>query len=77
MAYSTFDRQCMTRALALAAKALCTTSPNPAVGCVIAREERVTAEGFTRPAGGNHAEIEALQQAPDSRGSTVYVTLEP
>ena len=57
MAYSTFDRQCMTRALALAAKALCTTSPNPAVGCVIAREERVTAEGFTRPAGGNHAEI--------------------
>jgi len=51
--------------------------PNPHVGCVLVRDGHVIGEGFTQPAGGNHAEIEALAMAGDARGATAYVTLEP
>jgi diaminohydroxyphosphoribosylaminopyrimidine deaminase/5-amino-6-(5-phosphoribosylamino)uracil reductase len=44
---------------------------------VLVRDRHVIGEGFTRPAGGNHAEIEALQAAGDASGATAYVTLEP
>lgn len=74
---STVDRQMMSRALQLAAKGRFTSAPNPSVGCVIARDNNIIGEGFTRPAGSNHGEIEALQQAVDSAGATAYVTLEP
>jgi diaminohydroxyphosphoribosylaminopyrimidine deaminase/5-amino-6-(5-phosphoribosylamino)uracil reductase len=48
------------------------------VGCVIIKDGRIIAEGYTRPPGGPHAEIVALQAAAGaSRGATVYVTLEP
>jgi diaminohydroxyphosphoribosylaminopyrimidine deaminase/5-amino-6-(5-phosphoribosylamino)uracil reductase len=68
----------MQRALALAGRALGQVSPNPAVGTVLVRAGRVVGEGFTRPPGGPHAEIVALEQAGEaSRGSTLYVTLEP
>ena len=67
----------MGRALQLAAKARFTAAPNPAVGCVIVAGKQIVGEGFTRPPGGNHAEIEALQMAGDATGVTVYVTLEP
>lgn len=79
--YSEFDHQCMRRALELAAQALYHASPNPRVGCVIARDGRVLGEGFTRPPGSNHAEIEALldarRQGHDLHGATAYITLEP
>jgi len=74
---SAVDRQMMSRALQLAAKGRYTTSPNPTVGCVIAIDDQIVAEGYTRPAGGHHAEIEALQSAADVRGATAYVSLEP
>jgi diaminohydroxyphosphoribosylaminopyrimidine deaminase / 5-amino-6-(5-phosphoribosylamino)uracil reductase len=77
MSFSITDREMMSRALQLAAKGRYTTSPNPSVGCVIVSDNKIIAEGFTRPAGGNHAEIEALQSVGDARGSTAYVTLEP
>ena len=70
----------MRRAIALARGALGTTSPNPAVGAVVARDGDgvVIGEGWTRPAGQRHAEIGALRQAGDAaRGATLYVTLEP
>jgi diaminohydroxyphosphoribosylaminopyrimidine deaminase/5-amino-6-(5-phosphoribosylamino)uracil reductase len=41
------------------------------------RDGHVIGEGFTQPAGGNHAEIEALQAAEDAVGATAYVTMEP
>lgn len=71
------DIQCMARALQLARQGLYSTRPNPAVGCVLLRDGSIVAEGFTQPAGGNHAEIEALAQLADASGCTVYVTLEP
>jgi diaminohydroxyphosphoribosylaminopyrimidine deaminase / 5-amino-6-(5-phosphoribosylamino)uracil reductase len=37
-AFSDADRGFMTRALALAGRGLCTTSPNPRVGCVVVRD---------------------------------------
>jgi len=71
----------MARALQLAERAFPFSSPNPAVGCVIVQASQVIGEGFTRPPGGHHAEIEALHDARakghDVRGATVYVTLEP
>ena len=71
----------MSQALRLAHNALAISPPNPAVGCVIVKDGHVIGEGWTQPAGGNHAEIEALNDARakghDVRGATVYVTLEP
>ncbi|WP_347136712.1 bifunctional diaminohydroxyphosphoribosylaminopyrimidine deaminase/5-amino-6-(5-phosphoribosylamino)uracil reductase RibD [Parahaliea mediterranea] len=72
-----FDTRMMARALQLARRGRYSAMPNPHVGCVLARDGRVIGEGFTQPAGGNHAEIEALRAAGDARGATAYVTLEP
>lgn len=79
MATTTADTDAMRRAIALAARALGATSPNPVVGCVIldAGGQRA-GEGFHQRAGGPHAEIHALLAAGDrARGGTAYVTLEP
>lgn len=68
----------MARALALAERGLETTDPNPRVGCVIARGERIVGEGWHERAGEPHAEIHALRAAgTDATGGTAYVTLEP
>lgn len=66
MSFSIVDRKMMSRALALAVKGRYTTTPNPTVGCVITVDENIVGEGFTRALGGNHAEIEALNQVSDT-----------
>ena len=75
------DEDGMAHAFAWAAKGMFTTTPNPRVGCVIVRERRIVAAGFTQPPGQAHAEVQALRAAHDAgiavRGATVYVTLEP
>jgi diaminohydroxyphosphoribosylaminopyrimidine deaminase/5-amino-6-(5-phosphoribosylamino)uracil reductase len=72
------DRAHMQAALALAARGLGNTWPNPAVGCVLVKEGRVIARGWTQPGGRPHAEAEALARAGEAaRGATAYVTLEP
>lgn len=69
----------MQRALALAAEALGSTNPNPAVGAVVLSAGGVVVgEGHTAPIGGPHAEVVALMAAgADAEGGTVVVTLEP
>jgi len=68
----------MRRALVLARRGWGRTAPNPMVGAVIVRDERIVAEGWHAEYGGPHAEVVALERAGDqARGSTVYVTLEP
>jgi diaminohydroxyphosphoribosylaminopyrimidine deaminase/5-amino-6-(5-phosphoribosylamino)uracil reductase len=65
-------------ALAEAAKCVGRTHPNPPVGAVLVRDGVVVGRGHTRPAGGPHAEVEALREAgPRARGADMYVTLEP
>ena len=72
-----FDTRMMARALQLARRGQYSAMPNPHVGCVLARAGHVLGEGFTRPAGGNHAEVEALRAVGEAVGATAYVTLEP
>jgi len=68
----------MRRALALAARGLGRTRPNPAVGAVVVRDGRIVGEGWHRKAGLPHAEVEAIEVAGRrARGATLYVTLEP
>ncbi len=68
----------MRSALALARRGLGRVAPNPAVGCVIARDGQVLARGWTQPGGRPHAETEALARAgAAAKGATAYVTLEP
>ncbi len=71
------DVEYMERALALAAKGRGRTSPNPMVGCVVARNGSVISEGYHEFVGGPHAEVNALAQVDDASGTTVYLTLEP
>lgn len=76
--FSELDQRMMQRAIELAALGRHTTQPNPCVGCVITRGERIVGEGWHRKWGEPHAEVLALQAAGEAaRGATVYVTLEP
>src|SRR5882672_988927 len=68
----------MRRALELAANGLYTATPNPRVGCVIVKRDRIVGEGWHEKAGGPHAEIVALEKAGgNAAGATLYVNLEP
>lgn len=72
----------MRQALKLARRGLGRTSPNPAVGAVVLREDfpkpKVVGEGFHKKAGGPHAEVIALNKAGElSKGAVLFITLEP
>ncbi len=68
----------MEHALALARKGTGLASPNPMVGCVIAREGEIAGEGFHQYEWRDHAEIVALKSAAEkARGATLFVSLEP
>ena len=72
------DARFMRRALELAERGRGLTSPNPMVGAVIVSDEEIVGEGYHERAGGPHAEVLALAAAGEqSRGATLYVTLEP
>jgi len=68
----------MRQALEEGRRALPGCLPNPPVGCVLVRGDRVIARGFTQPPYQNHAEAMALSQiGGDGAGVCAYVTLEP
>ena len=72
------DAKFMRRALELAQRAKGKTSPNPMVGALVVKGNRIAGEGYHHRAGAAHAEIEALSRAGQrAQGSTLYVTLEP
>lgn len=78
---SSSDLYYMNLAIEQAKKAQFISKPNPAVGCVLVKDDIIIGQGFTSAVGGNHAEINALQNAKKNnqnvQGSTAYVTLEP
>jgi len=62
----------------LARKGKGRTSPNPMVGAVIVKNDKIVGQGYHRRCGGPHAEILALRHAQKrARGARLYVTLEP
>ena len=73
--------QYMRRAIELAERGRHRVMPNPLVGCILVREDKVVAEGWHDHIGGLHAEQMAIADAESkgvaTRGTTAYVTLEP
>ena len=61
-----------------ALKNLGKTFPNPSVGCVISKNNKIISKGVTSSTGRPHAEEIALKKAgKQAKGATMYVTLEP
>ena len=76
--FLSYDEKYMRLAMQLAGNAIGRTSPNPLVGAVIVKDNRVVGCGWHRKAGTPHAEVHALNQAGElAQGADVYVTLEP
>ncbi len=72
------DESYMRMALRLAERGRGWTSPNPMVGAVIVKHQRIIGEGWHEQYGAPHAERNALAACQESpQGSTMYVTLEP
>ena len=76
--FSEKDYLYMQRALELAEKARGFTSPNPMVGAVIVKNDKIIGEGYHHKCGEAHAEVDAFNNATENvEGATMYVTLEP
>jgi diaminohydroxyphosphoribosylaminopyrimidine deaminase / 5-amino-6-(5-phosphoribosylamino)uracil reductase len=72
------DLDHMRHALALGRRSMGATGANPAVGCVLVKDNHVVGVGWTAEGGAPHAETRALAMAGDlARGATAYVSLEP
>jgi len=67
----------LQEALRLAQERKGFTSPNPAVGAVVVKDGKVVGKGTHWAAGQAHAEVNAIEQAEDVAGATLFVTLEP
>ncbi|MBC8128398.1 MAG: bifunctional diaminohydroxyphosphoribosylaminopyrimidine deaminase/5-amino-6-(5-phosphoribosylamino)uracil reductase RibD [Gloeobacteraceae cyanobacterium ES-bin-144] len=77
------DSHWMSLALAEARKGVGKTAPNPQVGAVIVKGDKLLGSGWHRAAGRPHAEREAMADAIEKhgteavKGATIYITLEP
>jgi diaminohydroxyphosphoribosylaminopyrimidine deaminase/5-amino-6-(5-phosphoribosylamino)uracil reductase len=67
----------MAEALRLAQKGLYSTHPNPRVGCVVVKDQKMVSQGWHEFTGGPHAEINAISSKRPPPGCDFYVTLEP
>lgn len=72
------DEYYMNLAIELSKKAVGNVSPNPLVGAVIVKDDKIIGTGCHEKYGDPHAEVNALKNCIESpKGSTIYVTLEP
>ncbi len=77
------DEAMMRAALGQARRGEGLTHPNPSVGAIVYRGDRILGRGTTQPPGGPHAEVVALTAARRRhgaralRGASLAVTLEP
>ena len=68
----------MRKALELAQKGRGYTSPNPMVGAVLVKDDKIIGDGYHQKFGRPHAEVGAIAQAGEfAKGATLYVNLEP
>jgi len=68
----------MKKVLELAEKGRGATSPNPMVGAVLVKNNRIIAAGYHARVGALHAEAVVLKKAgPRAKGAELYVNLEP
>ena len=76
-----FDEKFMNKAISLAEHGIGKVEPNPAVGCLIVKDNQIIGRGRHEKFGGPHAEINALRdcikRSNNPSGATMYVTLEP
>lgn len=72
------DESYIQLAIEIAKKGEGSVSPNPLVGCVIIKNNRIIGAGYHQKYGEDHAEIKAINSSAESlEGSTLYVNLEP
>ena len=73
------DEFFMQKAIELAWKAKSHTNPNPLVGCVIVKDDKIISTGYHKKFGDYHAERNAILKVNKSilKNATLYVTLEP
>ncbi|MFO7444844.1 MAG: bifunctional diaminohydroxyphosphoribosylaminopyrimidine deaminase/5-amino-6-(5-phosphoribosylamino)uracil reductase RibD [Ignavibacteriaceae bacterium] len=72
------DESYIQLALEIAKKGMGNVSPNPLVGCVITKNNRIISAGFHEKFGEAHAEINAISTAKENvEGATLYINLEP
>ncbi|MBQ3437593.1 MAG: bifunctional diaminohydroxyphosphoribosylaminopyrimidine deaminase/5-amino-6-(5-phosphoribosylamino)uracil reductase RibD, partial [Fusobacterium sp.] len=68
----------MAKAMELAKLGFGKVNPNPLVGAVVVKDNKIVGEGWHKEYGGPHAEVHALDMAgKNAEGATIYVTLEP
>ena len=72
------DKTFMLEAISVALKSNSDVYPNPKVGCVIVKNNKIISRGWTSKFGSNHAEKNALKSIDkDIKDLTMYVTMEP
>ena len=75
------DEKYMNLCIDLALKGKGHVEPNPLVGCIIVKNNKVIGKGYHKIFGANHAEVNAVNDALKTtkklKGSTLYVNLEP
>jgi diaminohydroxyphosphoribosylaminopyrimidine deaminase/5-amino-6-(5-phosphoribosylamino)uracil reductase len=72
------DESYIQLTIEIAKKGEGSVSPNPLVGCVITKNNRIIGAGYHEKYGEGHAEINAINSSAESlEGSILYVNLEP
>ena len=72
------DESYIQLALEIAKKGIGEVSPNPLVGCILVKDDRIIGAGYHEKFGANHAEINAIENAKEPvEGSTLFINLEP
>lgn len=81
MVQSMIHEYYMKKVFELARKGIGHVSPNPLVGALVIKDEKILGQGFHEKHGGPHAEINAIEDAlknhHDLTGATLYINLEP
>ncbi|QQS35093.1 MAG: bifunctional diaminohydroxyphosphoribosylaminopyrimidine deaminase/5-amino-6-(5-phosphoribosylamino)uracil reductase RibD [Ignavibacteriales bacterium] len=72
------DESYIQLAIEIAKRGIGYVSPNPLVGCIIVKDDRIVGAGYHEKFGENHAEINAISSSRENlEGTTLFVNLEP